>query len=98
MNADEFPEMDPYKEVAQQGQDPEEDPSEEHEPEDDNADPEEHPNEKHEPEDEDIKEPSEGSDETKSFEEDETAVTPPPPRHHGARISIRPQTPMTAST
>nr|GFC13220.1 hypothetical protein [Tanacetum cinerariifolium] len=30
--------------------------------------------------------------------EDETAVTPPPPRHHGARISVRPQTPMNAST
>nr|GFD30352.1 hypothetical protein [Tanacetum cinerariifolium] len=29
---------------------------------------------------------------------DETAVTPPPPRHRGARISVRPQTPMAAST
>nr|GEY06185.1 hypothetical protein [Tanacetum cinerariifolium] len=26
------------------------------------------------------------------------APTPPPPRHRGARISVRPQTPMTAST
>nr|GEZ66659.1 putative reverse transcriptase domain-containing protein [Tanacetum cinerariifolium] len=32
------------------------------------------------------------------FKEDETAVTPPPPRHRGARISVRPQTPMAAST
>ncbi|GKF08681.1 hypothetical protein Tco_0042905, partial [Tanacetum coccineum] len=81
-------------------EDPEEDPSEEHKPEDDDEDPEEDPNKEHEPEDEDTKEeePSEGSDETKLFKEDETAVTPPPPRHHGARISVRPQTPMAAST
>nr|GFB27550.1 hypothetical protein [Tanacetum cinerariifolium] len=141
MNAGELSEMDPYEEVAQQGQvhplspayipdpmeldehapvyvpepqhskyhappdddiqvedddgdpeeDPEEDPSEEHEPEDDDEDPEEDPNEEHE---------SKGSEETEPFEEDEIAiaVTPPPPRHHGARISIRPQTPMAAST
>ncbi|GJU62283.1 hypothetical protein Tco_1244118, partial [Tanacetum coccineum] len=80
--------------------DPEEDPSKEHKPEDDDEDPEEDPSEEHEPEDEDTKEeePSEGSDETEPFEEDETAVTPPPPRHRGARISVRPQTPMAAST
>nr|GEV68434.1 retrovirus-related Pol polyprotein from transposon TNT 1-94 [Tanacetum cinerariifolium] len=51
---------------------PEKDPSEEHEPEDDDEDPEEDPNEEHEPED---------SDETELFEEDEIAITPPPPRH-----------------
>ncbi|GKF15110.1 hypothetical protein Tco_0056572, partial [Tanacetum coccineum] len=81
-------------------EDPEEDTSKEHELEDDNEDPEEDPNEEHEPEDEDTKEeePFEGSDETKPFEEDETAVTPPPPRHRRARISVRPQTPMAAST
>ncbi|GJW85031.1 hypothetical protein Tco_0158176, partial [Tanacetum coccineum] len=81
-------------------EDPEEDPSEEHEPEDDDEDPEEDPNEEHEPEDEDAKkeEPSEGSNDTEPFEEDEIAVTPPPPRHRGARISVRPQTPMAAST
>nr|GEU31348.1 reverse transcriptase domain-containing protein [Tanacetum cinerariifolium] len=67
----------------------EEDPSEEHEPEDDDEDPKEDLNKEHEPED---------SNETEPFEEDETAVTPPPPRHHGARISVRPQTPMAAST
>nr|GEX67461.1 putative reverse transcriptase domain-containing protein [Tanacetum cinerariifolium] len=148
MNAGEFSEMDPYKEVAQQGQvhslspayvpdpmeldehvpvyvpkpkhpeyhtpsdddiqvedddedpeeDLEEDPSEEHEPEDDDEDLKEDPNEEHEPEDKDVKEPSKGSDETEPFEKDETAVTPPPPRHHGARMSVRPQTPMAAST
>nr|GEX62994.1 putative reverse transcriptase domain-containing protein [Tanacetum cinerariifolium] len=70
-------------------EDPEEYPSEEHEPEDDNEDPEEDPNEEHEPED---------SDETEPLEEDEIAVTPAPPKHHGARISVRPQTPMAAST
>nr|GEV34578.1 putative reverse transcriptase domain-containing protein [Tanacetum cinerariifolium] len=59
--------------------------SEEHEPEDDNGD----PNEEHE---------LENFDETEPLEEDETAVTPPPPRHHEARISVKPQTPMTAST
>nr|GEW93982.1 reverse transcriptase domain-containing protein [Tanacetum cinerariifolium] len=112
MNVDEFPEMDPYEEVAQQGQayslspayvedgdeDPEEDPNEEHKPKDDNEDPEEDPNEEHEPADEDTREPSKDSDKSKSFEEDETAVTPPPPRHRGAKISVRPQTPMAAST
>nr|GEU51722.1 putative reverse transcriptase domain-containing protein [Tanacetum cinerariifolium] len=104
INADEFPEMDPYEEVSQQGQvedndkDPEEDPREEHEPEDDDEDLEEEPNEEPKPEEEDTKEPSEDSDETESFEEDETAVTPAPPRHRKARISVRPQTPMAAST
>nr|GEW79152.1 reverse transcriptase domain-containing protein [Tanacetum cinerariifolium] len=77
-------------------EDPEEDPSEEHEPEDDHEDKdlEDDPNEEHKPEDEDTKEeePSEGFDETKPFEEDETAVTAPPPRHCGARISIKPLT------
>nr|GFA78353.1 hypothetical protein [Tanacetum cinerariifolium] len=80
--------------VKDDDDDLEENPSEEHEPEDDDED----PNEDHEPEDEDTKEPSEGSDETEPFEEDETAVTPPPPRHRRARISIRPQTPMAASS
>ncbi|GJS60960.1 putative reverse transcriptase domain-containing protein [Tanacetum coccineum] len=70
------------------------------EPEDDDEDPEEDPNEEHEPEDEDTKgeEASKSSDKTEPFEEDETAVTPPPPRHRGARISVIPQTPMDAST
>nr|GEX07906.1 hypothetical protein [Tanacetum cinerariifolium] len=135
MNTGEFPEMDPYEEVTQQGQvhplsptyipdpmeldehtpiyvlepqhpeyhapsdddiqveddddDPEEDPSEEHEPEDDDEDPEEDPNEEHE---------TKSSDETEPFKEDKIAVTPPPSRHRGARISVRPQTPMVAST
>nr|GEX45270.1 hypothetical protein [Tanacetum cinerariifolium] len=62
---------------------------------DDDEDPEEDPNEDHEPKEEEL---SKGSDETESFEEDETAITPPPPRHRGARISVRPQTPMDAST
>ncbi|GJW78569.1 putative reverse transcriptase domain-containing protein [Tanacetum coccineum] len=81
-------------------EDPEEDPSEEHDPEDEDEDPEEDPSEEHEPEDEDAKEDEsfEDSDETEPFEENETAATPPPPRHRGARISVRPQTPMTAST
>nr|GEY20308.1 hypothetical protein [Tanacetum cinerariifolium] len=70
-------------------EDPEEDPSEEHEPEDDDEDPEEDPNEEPEPEDEGTKdeELSEGSDETEPFKEDETDITPPPPRHRRARIS-----------
>nr|GEU82486.1 putative reverse transcriptase domain-containing protein [Tanacetum cinerariifolium] len=71
--------------VKDDDEDPKGDPSEEHEPEDDNKD----PDEEHEPED---------FDETKLFEEDETTVTPPPPRHRGARISVRPHTPMAAST
>nr|GEY56060.1 putative reverse transcriptase domain-containing protein [Tanacetum cinerariifolium] len=55
---------------------------------------------RHELEDEDTKEeePSKGSDETEPFKEDETAVTPPPPKHRRVRISVRPQTPMAAST
>nr|GFC03805.1 hypothetical protein [Tanacetum cinerariifolium] len=47
--------------------------------------------------DEDTREPSEDFDETEPFEEDETAVTPPPPRHRRARIFVRPQTPMDAT-
>nr|GEZ81669.1 hypothetical protein [Tanacetum cinerariifolium] len=57
--------------------------------EDDDDDPEEDPNEEHE---------SKGSDETEPFKEDKIVVTPPPSRHHRARISVRPQTPMAAST
>ncbi|GKE67018.1 hypothetical protein Tco_1521179, partial [Tanacetum coccineum] len=81
-------------------EDPEEDPSEEHDPEDDNEDPEEDPSEEHESEDEKAKEdePSEDSDETEPFEEDEITATPPSPKHREARISIRPQPPMAAST
>ncbi|GJZ06934.1 hypothetical protein Tco_0540727 [Tanacetum coccineum] len=48
-------------------------------------------------EDSDETEP-EDSDETEPFEEDETAATPPSPGRHGARISVRPQPPMAAST
>ncbi|GJW28968.1 hypothetical protein Tco_0045843 [Tanacetum coccineum] len=67
---------------------------------DEDEDPEEDPSEEHEPENEDAKEDesSEDSDETEPFEENETAATPPPPRHRGARVSVRPQTPITAST
>nr|GEW42943.1 retrovirus-related Pol polyprotein from transposon TNT 1-94 [Tanacetum cinerariifolium] len=39
-------------------------------------------------------EPSEGSNDTEPSEEDETAVTPPPSRLCGVRISVCPQTPM----
>nr|GEU36453.1 putative reverse transcriptase domain-containing protein [Tanacetum cinerariifolium] len=112
MNADEFLEMDPYEKVAQQGQihplspayvedddeAPEEDRNEEHEPKDDDEDPKEDPNEEHEPKDENSREPSKDYDKTEPFEEDKTAVKPPPPRHRGARISVKPQTPMAAST
>nr|GEZ87832.1 hypothetical protein [Tanacetum cinerariifolium] len=84
--------------VKDNDKDPKEYPSKKHKPEDDNKDPAKDPNEENEHVDEDTKEPSEGSDETKPFEEDETPVTPPPPRHHGARISIRPQTHMAAFT
>nr|GEW70586.1 putative reverse transcriptase domain-containing protein [Tanacetum cinerariifolium] len=90
MNAGEFSKIDPYEEVAQQGQihplspayipDPmeldENMPVHVPEPE--------HP-EYHASSDDDI-------------QEDETAVTPSPPRHCRARISVIPQTPMTAST
>nr|GFB43811.1 hypothetical protein [Tanacetum cinerariifolium] len=85
MKANEFSKMNPYEE--DDDEDPKEDPSEEHKPDDDDEDPKEDPNEKHELEDEDTKEPSEGSDETEPFEEDETAVTPPPPRHLAAGSS-----------
>nr|GEV39443.1 hypothetical protein [Tanacetum cinerariifolium] len=71
--------------VEDNDDDPKEDPSEEHKLEDDDED----PDEEHEPED---------SEEIEPFEEDEIAVTPPPPRLYSARISVRPQTPMAAST
>nr|GEW18416.1 hypothetical protein [Tanacetum cinerariifolium] len=72
-------------------EDLEEDLSEEHEPEDDDEDPKEDPNKEHAPKDMDTKkdDPSKGSDETESFEEDETAVTPPPPRHREAPLGHR---------
>ncbi|GKE19548.1 hypothetical protein Tco_1427125 [Tanacetum coccineum] len=72
-------------------EDPKEDPSEEHDIEDEDEDPEEDPSEEHEPEDEDAKEDesSEDSDETEPFEENKITATPPPHRHHGARISRR---------
>nr|GEV84017.1 hypothetical protein [Tanacetum cinerariifolium] len=79
-------------------EDPKEDPSKKNELEDDDEDLEKDPNEEHYSEDEDTNEPSKGSNESEPFEEDETAVTPPPPRHHGARISVRPQTPMAKPT
>nr|GEV30941.1 putative reverse transcriptase domain-containing protein [Tanacetum cinerariifolium] len=40
--------------------------------------------------------PSEGFDDIEPFEEDETDVTPPPSRLCGARIYVRPQTPMSS--
>nr|GEV58887.1 putative reverse transcriptase domain-containing protein [Tanacetum cinerariifolium] len=78
-------------------EDPEEDLSEEHELEDDDEEPKEDPNKEHEPKDEDIKDPFKGSNEIELFKEDKTAVTPPP-RYRGARISVRPQTPIATST
>nr|GEV28917.1 hypothetical protein [Tanacetum cinerariifolium] len=98
--------MDPYEEIAQQGQVHPLSPAyvpnhmELHkhvplhvlEPE--------HP-EYHAPSDDDIyiedddEDPEEDPEEP--LEEDETAVIPPPPRHHGTRISIKPQTPMITS-
>nr|GEY34668.1 putative reverse transcriptase domain-containing protein [Tanacetum cinerariifolium] len=108
MNVDELLEMDPYKEVTQKGQVPPLSPTyvpdpmelDEHapiyvlEPEHSKY---------HAPSDDDIQdtkeeEPFEGSNETEPFKEDETAVIPPPPRHREGRISVRPQTPMAAST
>ncbi|GKC95360.1 hypothetical protein Tco_1160802, partial [Tanacetum coccineum] len=89
------PEDDDKDPKEDDNEDPEEDPSKERKPKDDDEDPEEDPNEEHEPKDEDTKEeePFDGSDETEPFEQDKTAVTPPSPRHRGARISVRPQTP-----
>ncbi|GJR95471.1 hypothetical protein Tco_0267645 [Tanacetum coccineum] len=68
--------------------------------EDDDQDPEEDPSEERKSEDEEAKEdePFEDSEETEPFEEDETAATPPSPGHCGARITVRPQPPMVAST
>ncbi|GKC03794.1 hypothetical protein Tco_0995404 [Tanacetum coccineum] len=67
---------------------------------DDDEDPEEDPSEEHESEDEEAKEdePFKDSDETEPFKEDETAATPPSPGRHRARITVRPQPPMAAST
>nr|GEX47182.1 reverse transcriptase domain-containing protein [Tanacetum cinerariifolium] len=61
-------------------EDPKEEDPEEEEESDDNAASEE--------------EPLEGSDDTEPSKEDETAVTLPPSRLRGARIFVRPQTPM----
>nr|GEZ72741.1 reverse transcriptase domain-containing protein [Tanacetum cinerariifolium] len=80
MNAVYVPEPEHPVYHAPSDEDPREDLSEEHEPEDDNEDPEEDPNEEHEPK---------GSYETEPFEEDEIAVTPPPPRHRRAQLGHR---------
>ncbi|GJT03390.1 hypothetical protein Tco_0824559 [Tanacetum coccineum] len=66
------------------------------EPGTDDEEPKEEPSEERDPEEEDK--PLEDSDETKPFEENEAAATPPPPRRHRARISVRPQPPMATST
>nr|GEZ64114.1 reverse transcriptase domain-containing protein [Tanacetum cinerariifolium]GEZ66328.1 reverse transcriptase domain-containing protein [Tanacetum cinerariifolium] len=88
INADELLKIDPYKEVTQQGQVPPLSPAYMFDPMelDEHVpvyipDPE-HPA-YHAPSDDDIQEEelSEGFDKTEPFEEDETAVTPPPPRH-----------------
>ncbi|GKC83113.1 hypothetical protein Tco_1138830, partial [Tanacetum coccineum] len=108
---DEDPEEDPSEEHDPEDDDEDlkEDLSEEHDLEDE--DPEEDPSEEHEPEDEDVKEdePSEDSDETEPFEENETAATPPPPRSPQTRVpfsqtrlrkarkTVRPEPPMPAS-
>ncbi|GKA80704.1 hypothetical protein Tco_0787396, partial [Tanacetum coccineum] len=45
-----------------------------------------------------IDDPVPSVEETKPFETDDFASTPPPPRLHRARISVRPQTLMAAAT
>nr|GEY15842.1 hypothetical protein [Tanacetum cinerariifolium] len=64
-------------------------------------DPEEEDHEEEDPKEEESndiaaseEEPLEGFDDTEPSKEDKTAVTPPPSRIHGARISIHLQTPM----
>ncbi|GJT62018.1 hypothetical protein Tco_1005551, partial [Tanacetum coccineum] len=68
--------------------------------EDDDEDPEEDPSEEREYEDEEAKEDEsfEDSDETEPFEEDKTTATSPSPGRRRARITVRPQPPMAAST
>nr|GEU53261.1 RNA-directed DNA polymerase, eukaryota [Tanacetum cinerariifolium] len=86
-------------------EDSEEDPEEEENVDYDNETKEEDPKEEdpkeEDPEEEESddnaaseEEPSEGFDDIEPSKEDETAVTPPPSRLRGARISICPQTPM----
>ncbi|GKE85327.1 hypothetical protein Tco_1559069, partial [Tanacetum coccineum] len=110
---DEDPEEDLSEEhdPEDEDEDLEEDPSEEHDPKDEDEDPEEDPSKEHDPEDEHAKEdePFENSDETKPFEENETAATPPPPRSPQTRVpfsqtrlrraqkTVRPKPPMPAS-
>ncbi|GJZ98010.1 putative reverse transcriptase domain-containing protein [Tanacetum coccineum] len=75
-------------------------PDEPEDGEDDDEDLEEDPSEEREFEDEEAKEDEsfEDSDETEPFEEDEMAATPPSPGRHGARLTVRPQSPMAAFT
>ncbi|GKA84802.1 hypothetical protein Tco_0806456, partial [Tanacetum coccineum] len=75
-------------------------PDEPEDGEDDDKDPEEDPSKEHKFEDMETKEdePFEDSDETEPFEEDGTAATPPSPGRRGARITVRPQPPIVAST
>nr|GEW67481.1 zinc finger, CCHC-type [Tanacetum cinerariifolium] len=90
---DSDPEEDPEEEKnADYANEPEEEDPKEEDPE------EEDPEEEEEEESDDNaackEEPSEGSDDTEPSEEDEIAVTPPPSRLRGARISVCPQTPI----
>ncbi|GKF57605.1 hypothetical protein Tco_0171142, partial [Tanacetum coccineum] len=75
-------------------------PDEPEDGEDDDEDPEEDPSKERESKDEKAKEDEsfEDSDETEPFEENETAATPPSLGRRGARITVRPQPPMAAST
>ncbi|GKC94541.1 hypothetical protein Tco_1159983, partial [Tanacetum coccineum] len=75
-------------------------PDEPEDGEDDDEDLKEDPCEEHESKDEEAKEdePFEDFDKTEPFEEDETAATPPSPGCRGAKITVRPQPPMAAST
>nr|GEV71536.1 putative reverse transcriptase domain-containing protein [Tanacetum cinerariifolium] len=81
-------------------EDPKEDPEEEenadyaNEPEEEDLEEEDTKEEESDDNAASKKEPLEGFDDTEPSEEDETAVTPPSSRLHGARISIRRQTPM----
>nr|GEX31539.1 hypothetical protein [Tanacetum cinerariifolium] len=92
---EEDPKEDPEEEEnADYANEPEEEDPDEKDPKEE--DPEEEDPEKEESDDNAAseKEHSEGFDDTEPSEEDETAITPPPSRLHGARISIHPQTTM----
>nr|GEV47947.1 integrase, catalytic core [Tanacetum cinerariifolium] len=106
---EEDPEDDPEEDLANYPADKGDEEEEEEEPSTDDVDEEEASEEEGDNEEEGehlaptdsstvpIDDPVPSAEDTEAFEIDESAPTPPPPRLHRARISVRPQTPKATT-